>query len=93
MARLTPTTRDALTDEGLSALVGREADHASVDLDAFMVPTRRWWSTPTSTCRCRRPRPSGSPVTIVRRGTLTFVNDNGTWKIDAFDLTVERDVP
>jgi hypothetical protein len=37
--------------------------------------------------------PSGAPVTIVRRGTLTFVNDGGAWKIDAFDLSVARDLP
>jgi hypothetical protein len=37
--------------------------------------------------------PGGSPVRITRTGTLTFVNDGGTWKIDSFNLAVERDIP
>ena len=38
-------------------------------------------------------RRRAAPVKIARTGTLTFVNDGGTWRIDSFDLNVERDVP
>jgi hypothetical protein len=37
--------------------------------------------------------PAGAPVKIIRNGTLTYVSDGGTWKIDSFNLNVERDTP
>ena len=37
---------------------------------------------------------TGAPFTIKRSGNLTFVDDGGgVWRIDSFDLTVERDLP
>jgi microcystin degradation protein MlrC len=37
---------------------------------------------------------AGAPFTIKRSGNLTFVDDGGgVWRIDSFDLTVERDLP
>ena len=41
----------------------------------------------------RQPQCTLRPVKIARTGTLTFVNDGGTWRIDAFNLNVERDIP
>jgi hypothetical protein len=93
MARLTPPTRDALVDEGLSALSAVKLDHSAVTLDAFMGPDLAMVVNAAIDMQVSAATPTGSPVTIVRRGTLTFVNDGGTWKIDAFDLTVARDLP
>jgi hypothetical protein len=93
IARLTPETRDALVDEGLSALSAVKLDHSAVDLDAFMGPDLAMVVNVDIDVQVSAATPSGSPVTIVRRGTLTFVDDNGAWKIDAFDLTVARDLP
>jgi hypothetical protein len=93
MARLTPQTRDALVDEGLSALSAVKLDHSAVTLDAFMGPDLAMVVNAAIDMQVSAVTPTGSPITIVRRGTLTFVNDGGTWRIDAFDLSVARDVP
>jgi hypothetical protein len=93
MARLTPETRDALADEGLSALAAVKVDHDTVNLDAFMGPDTAMVVNATIDLQVSAATPSGAPVTIVRRGTLTFVADGSTWKIDAFDLSVARDLP
>ena len=93
MGRLTPQTRDALVDEGLPALSAVKLDHSDVTLDAFMGPDLAMVVNAAIDAQVSATTPSGAPVTIIRRGTLTFVNDGGTWKIDAFDLTVARDVP
>ncbi len=93
MARLTPESRDALVDEGLSALAGVKIDHADVNLDAFMGPDSAMVVTAAVDLQVSASTPGGAPVTIVRRGTLTFVPDGGSWKVDAFDLTVARDLP
>jgi hypothetical protein len=93
MARLTPETRDALVDEGLSTLSAVKLDRGDVTLDAFMGPDLAMVINATVDLQVSAATPSGSPVSIVRRGSLTFVNDGGTWKIDAFDLSVARDLP
>jgi hypothetical protein len=93
LARLTPESRDALVDEGLSTLAGVKVDHAEVTLDAFMGPDTAMVVNAVVDLQVSASTSSGAPVTIVRRGTLTFVPDGGTWKIDAFDLTVARDLP
>lgn len=93
MARLTPESRDALVDEGLSALAAVKVDHADVAFDAFMGPDSAMVVNAAVDLQVSASTTSGAPVTIVRRGTLTFVPDGGTWKIDAFDLTVARDLP
>jgi hypothetical protein len=36
---------------------------------------------------------SGVATSIKRAGDLTLIPDNGAWRIDAFDMTVERDQP
>jgi hypothetical protein len=93
MTRLTPQTRDALVDEGLSALSAVKLDHSAVTLDAFMGPDLAMVVNAAIDVQVSAATPSGAPVTIIRRGTLTFVVDGGTWKIDAFDLGVARDLP
>jgi len=93
VGRLTPETRDALVDEGLSALSAVKLDHGDVTLDAFMGPDLAIVVNAAIDVQVSGTMASGSPVTIIRRGTLTFVQDAGAWKIDAFDLTVARDLP
>ena len=91
--RLTPPTRDALTDEGLPALAAVKTDRANVTIDAFTGPDQSMVVNAAIDVAVSASTPGGSPVKIVRNGTLTFVNDGGTWKIDAFNLAVERDIP
>jgi hypothetical protein len=92
-SRLTPTSRDALTDEGLPALGGVKADHTNVGIDAFVGPDQTTVVNATVDMAVSATEPGGGAVKIARSGTLTFVNDGGTWRIDAFQLNVERDVP
>ncbi len=91
--RLTAPTRDALADEGLPALGAVRADRANVTLDAFVGPDQTVVVNAAIDIAVSASTPGGSPVKIARNGTLTFVNDGGTWKIDAFNLAVERDIP
>jgi hypothetical protein len=92
-SRLTTASRDALTDEGLPALAGVKTDRANVAIDAFQGPDQTMVVNATIDIAVSATEPGGGPVKIARTGTLTFVNDGGTWRIDAFELNVERDVP
>ncbi len=92
-SRLTPASRDALTDEGLPALAGVKTDHANVAIDAFVGPDQTMVVNAAIDVAVSAVEAGGGAVKIARSGTLTFVNDGGTWRIDAFQLNVERDVP
>jgi hypothetical protein len=91
--RLTPASRDALTDEGLPALAGVKTDRANVAIDAFVGPDQTMVVNAAIDVAVSAVEAGGGAVKIARTGTLTFVNDGGTWRIDAFQLNVERDVP
>jgi hypothetical protein len=91
--RLTAASRDALTDEGLPALGGVKADHTKLAIDAFVGPDQSTVVNATIDVAVSASEAGGGAVKIARTGTLTFVNDGGTWRIDAFQLNVERDVP
>jgi hypothetical protein len=92
-SRLTTASRDALTDEGLPALAGVKTDHANVSINAFQGPDQTMVVNAVIDVAVTATEPGGGPVKIARTGTLTFVNDGGTWRIDSFQLNVERDVP
>ena len=91
--RLTAASRDALTDEGLPALAGVKADHTNLAIDAFVGPDQSTVVNATIDVAVSATEAGGGAVKIARTGTLTFVNDGGTWRIDGFQLNVERDVP
>jgi hypothetical protein len=91
--RLTAASRDALTDEGLPALAGVKTGHANVAIDAFVGPDHSTVVNAAIDIAVSATEAGGGAVKIARTGTLTFVNDGGTWRIDAFELNVERDVP
>ncbi len=92
-ARLTPPTRDALADEGMPAYAAIKADQADVSLEGFTGPDQTMVVSAAVAFQISASTPTGAPVKIVRNGSLTFVSDGGTWKIDSFDLAVERDIP
>ena len=91
--RLNASTRDALADEGLPPLGAIKADRDNVALSAFMGPDQTMVVTVGLDLQVSAATPAGAPVKIIRNGTLTYVNDGGTWKVDSFDLNVERDTP
>jgi hypothetical protein len=92
-SRLTTVSRDALTDEGLPALAGVKTDHANLAIDAFVGPDQTTVVNAVIDIAVSATEAGGGAVKIARSGTLTFVNDGGTLRIDAFQLNVERDVP
>jgi hypothetical protein len=91
--RLNPSTRDALADEGLPPLGAIKADRDNVALSGFMGPDQAMVVTVGLDLQVSAATPAGAPVKIIRNGTLTYVSDGGTWKIDSFNLNVERDTP
>jgi hypothetical protein len=92
-ARLTPPNRDALVDEGMPAMAAIKAEHDNVTLHGLTGPDDTTIVEATVDLQISARTPAGSPVTIVRNGSLTFVNDGGTWKIDSFALNVQRSLP
>jgi hypothetical protein len=92
-ARLTPPTRDALVDEGMPAMAAIKADRDNVTLAGLTGPDQATVVEAGVDLQVSASTPAGAPVKIVRNGSLTFVYDGGTWKIDSFDLNVQRDVP
>jgi hypothetical protein len=92
-ARLAPPTRAALADEGLPAMAAVKADRDNVTLNALTGPDQTTVVDAAVDLEVSASTPTGAPVKIVRNGSLTFVNDGGTWRIDSFALNVERDLP
>jgi hypothetical protein len=92
-ARLTPTSRAALTDEGMPPVGAIKATTSTVSLDGFAGPDQTMVVNATVDLQVSASSPAGAPATVKRTGTLTFVDDFGSWKIDAFNLAVERQLP
>jgi hypothetical protein len=92
-ARLTARTRNVLVDEGLVPLGAIKADRNKVALDAFYGPDGGIVVNAALDVQVNAKTAKGQPVRVVRRGTLTYVIDANRWRIDSFDLNVERDLP
>jgi hypothetical protein len=93
LGKLTPQSRDALADENMPPVNGIKLDKANLALDGFAGPDQSL-SVVNATIDIQvSGTAAAGPVTIKRNGTLTFVNDGTAWKIDAFNLNVERDTP
>jgi hypothetical protein len=92
-ARLTPPNRDALVDEGMPAMAAIKAERDNVTLHGLTGPDETTIVEATVDLQISARTPVGSPVSIVRNGSLTFVDDGGTWKIDSFALNVQRSLP
>jgi hypothetical protein len=94
LAKLTPQSRDALADENMPPVNGIKLDKATMTLDGFAGPDQSLSVVnATIDLQVSGTASTGGAVTIKRNGTLTFVNDGTAWKIDAFNLNVERDTP
>jgi hypothetical protein len=93
LAKLTPQSRDALADENMPPVNGIKLDQANLALDGFAGPDQSLSVVNATIALQVSGTTAGGAVTIKRNGTLTFVNDGTAWKIDAFNLNVERDTP
>jgi hypothetical protein len=93
LSHLTAQSRQALVDEGLPAMAGVKAKQSNVSLDGFLGPDHIWVVNATIDLQVSASTPGGTPAGLKRTGLLTFVNDGGAWKIDAFNVSVEREIP
>jgi hypothetical protein len=93
LSHLTAQRRQALVDEGIPALAGVKASHSNVSLDGFLGPDHLWVVNANIDLQVSASTPGGTPAGLKRTGVLTFVNDAGAWKIDAFNVSVEREIP
>jgi len=89
--RATGIDRGTLVDEGIPKAKGRIIVNtlpvkltalADADGQVVVVTARLDSIARTST--------QHGPITISRKGDLVFTPDSGTWKIDGYDLAVER---
>jgi hypothetical protein len=92
-ARLTPPSRDALVDEGMPAMAAIKSDRDNVTLNGFTGPDQTTIVEAGIDLQVSASTPTGAPVTIVRNGSLTFVDDGGRWRVDSFALNVQRSLP
>jgi hypothetical protein len=91
---LTPEQRAALTDEATVRAAAVSAGTNSIALtgysgaDGAISVVNAVLSLNLSGTTA-----AGTSFTIKRSGNLTLVDDGGTWRIDSFDLSVDRDLP
>lgn len=90
---LTADRRAVLTDEGVPAMQSAQATTNTVSItglvgtDSVMgVVNARLDLVITGTTH-------GVAASIKRSGDFTLIPDQGSWRIDAFDMSVERDLP
>lgn len=91
---LTPEQRATLTDEGTVRASAVSAGTNSVELMGYTDADGGITVVNASlSLNLLGTTVAGAPFTIKRSGNLTLVDDSGTWRIDSFDLIVERNLP
>jgi hypothetical protein len=91
---LTPEQRAALTDEATVRAAAVSAGTNSIALTGYTAADGGISVVnAVLALNLSGTTAGGAPFTIKRSGNLTLVDDSGTWRIDSFDLTVERDLP
>lgn len=98
--RLTPDQRALLTDEGVPRLVEVTVERFDVSADALAGPDGAVGvvTTRLDLVVSGVSVDGGAPVSIARRGDLTFVwdpdaLDGPAWRLDSFALQVDRTLP
>jgi hypothetical protein len=79
--------RASLTDEAVAAAPDAQVTDRSVQLDGFVGPDGAAVATATIDITISS---ASAGLTIRRTGVLTLLPETGSWKIDSFDLHVER---
>jgi hypothetical protein len=89
--RLGGPDRAALVDEGMAPHPDAEATSATADLTGLREADSSISVVAADIVAVVRAGRGAEAVQITRRGQLVLVPDTGTWKIDGYDLKVERD--
>lgn len=92
-ARLQPATRQVLADEGLPVLTRLSVTRADTSIDGVVGPDGDGVAVAGVTFLVEGVTAGEAMVTVQRTGTLTLVTTPAGWRIDAFDLAVERSLP
>jgi len=90
---LTPEGRAVLTDEGVPAMQSAQSSTDSVTLTGLLGADSQTSVVSAHLELVIGGTTSGVPASIKRSGDLTLIPENGAWRIDAFDMSVERDLP
>jgi hypothetical protein len=89
---LLPAQRGALTDEGMPAAADAAVERQQIDVSGLVAPDGSAVAIATVDIAVSGTTDAG-PVRTTRTGTLTYVVESGTWRIDAFELDVAREQP
>jgi hypothetical protein len=92
LAALQPDQRAVLTEEGSPVVADAAVDQHTVTVDGIVAPDGSSVAVATVALAVAGTL-DGTPVRSTRTGTLTFVLDGTSWRIDAFSLQVDRDLP
>ena len=90
---LTADRRAVLTEEGVPAMQSAQATTNTVTITGLVGADSQMGVVSAHLDLVIAGTTNGVASSIKRSGDLTLVPDNGVWRIDAFDMSVERDLP
>jgi hypothetical protein len=90
---LTPDRRAVLTEEGMPAMQSAKATTNTVSITGLVGTDSAVGVVSAHLDLVIAGTTSGVAASIKRSGDLTLIPDQGSWRIDAFDMSVERDLP
>jgi hypothetical protein len=92
LSHLGAAQRAVLTDEGLPLVLDAAPERFDVAVDGMIGPDGAGVATASITLVVTGKATGGGPVVVRRSGVLALIPEGTAWRIDSFDLTVERDV-
>ena len=92
-AALTADRRAVLTDEGVPAIQSAQATTNTVTFTGLVGTDTQMGVVSAHLDLVITGTTGGVAASIKRSGDLTLIPDSGGWRIDAFDMSVERDLP
>ena len=93
VSALTADRRAVLTDEGVPAMQSAQATTDTVSITGLVGTDSQIGAVSARLELVIAGTTNGVATSIKRSGDLTLVPDNGAWRIDAFDMSVERNLP
>jgi hypothetical protein len=93
VSALTADRRAVLTDEGVPAMQSAQATTDTVSITGLVGTDSQIGVVSARLELVIAGTTNGVATSIKRSGDLTLVPDNGVWRIDAFDMSVERNLP
>jgi hypothetical protein len=90
---LTADRRAVLTEEGVPAMQSAQATTNTVTITGLVGTDSQMGVVNAHLDLVIAGTTKGVAASIKRSGDLTLIPDSGGWRIDAFDMSVERDLP